>query len=276
MKGVHSGMDIILGRGNSNKALVRLLLPLMEKAGAMIVSFEGGTLRNAIPRESFATIALPVSKVATAKKIVNKHFKEMKVELAAHEPTLNITLTDCKKPARAIDADVALKAVKAIYACPNGVERMSDAVPGLVETSNNLAMVKSGNGKIEVNCLMRSSVDSAKDIYSTSLRSVFELAGAEVRLTGGYSGWQPNMNSAILHTMKSVYKKLYGNEPEVKAIHAGLECGILGGTYPNWDMISCGPTIRSPHSPDEKVNIPSVEKWWNYVVEILKEAPVKK
>ena len=123
---------------------------------------------------------------------------------------------------------------------------------------------------------MRSSVDSAKDVYASSLKSVFDLAGAEVKLTGGYPGWKPNMDSDILATMKTIYKKLYGKEPEVKAIHAGLECGILGGTYPNWDMISCGPTIRSPHSPDERVNINTVEKWWNYIVAVLKDAPVKK
>lgn len=200
----------------------------------------------------------------------------MKSELSAHEPTLNVEIKAAKKPAKAIDPVVATKAVKAIYACPNGVERMSDAMPGLVETSNNLAIVKSGNGKIDIKCLMRSSVDSAKDVYASSLKSVFDLAGAEVKLTGGYPGWKPNMDSDILATMKTIYKKLYGKEPEVKAIHAGLECGILGGTYPNWDMISCGPTIRSPHSPDERVNINTVEKWWNYIVAVLKDAPVKK
>jgi dipeptidase D len=153
---------------------------------------------------------------------------------------------------------------------------MSDAMPGLVETSNNLAIVKSEDGKIQIKCLMRSSVDSAKDILAQSLASVFILAGAKVEFSGGYPGWKPNMDSDILATMKVVYKDLYGNEPEVKAIHAGLECGILGGIYPNWDMISCGPTIRSPHSPDERVNIDTVEKWWSYVVKVLEKAPVKK
>ncbi len=276
MKGGHSGMDIVLGRGNANKALVRVLLPLVRDAKALISEFEGGTLRNAIPRESFATIALPKEKIRSAKKIVEKHFKEMSIELAAHEPDLKITLEECKKPARIIEPQAALRMVQAIYACPNGVERMSDAMKGLVETSNNLAIVKVKGGKAEVKCLMRSSVDSAKIVYSEALKAVFELAGAEVKLSGGYPGWKPNMDSAILKTMKSVYKKLYGNEPKVMAIHAGLECGILGGTYPQWDMISCGPTIRSPHSPDERVNIETVGKWWNYIVEILKEAPVKK
>jgi dipeptidase D len=276
LKGGHSGMDIILGRGNANKSLVRILLPLIRDAKALIANFEGGTLRNAIPRESFATLAIPADKVKTAQKLVNKHFRAMAEELSAHEPNLKITFEECKRPARIIDPVIALKAVRSIYACPNGVERMSDAMTGLVETSNNLAIVKAEKGKIEVKCLMRSSVDTAKAIHAEALKAVFDLAGADVKFTGGYPGWKPNMESPILETMKSVYKKLYGKEPKVMAIHAGLECGILGGTYPEWDMISCGPTIRSPHSPDERVNIETVGKWWNYIVAILKEAPEKK
>lgn len=276
LKGGHSGMDIILGRGNANKALVRILLPLMKDLGVRLSSIEGGSLRNAIPREGFATLAIPSAKVKDAQAIVERHFAEMVNELAAHEPNLNIVLEKCDTPSVLIDQTTALNLVKSVYACPNGVERMSDAMPGLVETSNNLAIVKSANGKIEINCLLRSSVDSAKDVLGAAITSVFELAGAEVKLAGGYPGWKPDVNSDILKTMKVVYKNLYGNEPEVKAIHAGLECGILGGNYPNWDMISCGPTIRSPHSPDERVEIATVEKWWNYVVEVLKNAPVKK
>lgn len=276
MKGGHSGLDIFLGRGNANKSLVRILLPLIKEAKAKIGSFEGGNLRNAIPRESFAKIAVPVEKVKSAKKLVGKHFKEIVNELSAQEPNIKITIEECKVPSKVIDDTTALKAIQAIYACPNGAERMSDAMVGLVETSNNLAIIKAHAGKIDVKCLLRSSVDSSKEVLAASLSAVFELAGADVKLTGGYPGWKPDVNSAILASMKNIYKNMYGKEPEVKAIHAGLECGILGGTYPNWDMISCGPTIRSPHSPDERVNIPTVEKWWNYVVQVLKEAPVKK
>ena len=276
LKGGHSGMDIVLGRGNANKTIVRLLLPLIEEFGARVSSIEGGSLRNAIPREAFAHLAIAASNEKGAKDLVARHLAEIKSELSAHEPDLNIVLERADLPAEVIDADTALKAVLAVYGSPNGVERMSDAMPGLVETSNNLAIVKSENGKIQVKCLMRSSVDSAKDILAQSLGSVFKLAGAEVEFTGGYPGWKPNMNSDILSTMKEVYKDLYGREPEVKAIHAGLECGILGGIYSNWDMISCGPTIRSPHSPDERVNIETVEKWWNYVIKVLEKAPVKK
>lgn len=276
LKGGHSGMDIVLGRGNANKTIVRLLLPLIEEFGARVASIEGGSLRNAIPREAFAHLAIAASNEKGAKDLVARHLAEIKSELSAHEPDLNIVLERADLPAEVIDAGTALKAVLAVYGSPNGVERMSDAMPGLVETSNNLAIVKSENGKIQVKCLMRSSVDSAKDILAQSLGSVFKLAGAEVEFTGGYPGWKPNMNSDILSTMKEVYKDLYGREPEVKAIHAGLECGILGGIYSNWDMISCGPTIRSPHSPDERVNIETVEKWWNYVIKVLEKAPVKK
>jgi dipeptidase D len=275
LKGGHSGMDIILGRGNANKILVRVLLPMLKELGVELASIDGGSLRNAIPREAFAKVVIPSSNVEAAKSLIESHLNDIKAELVAHEPTVNIELVACEKPESVIEKSVALNVVKSVYSCPNGVERMSDAMPGLVETSNNLAIVKSENGVIEVKTLMRSSVDSAKDILAQSIASVFELAGAEVTFSGGYPGWKPNVDSAILKTMKSVYKDMFGKEPEVKAIHAGLECGILGGPYPHWDMISCGPTIRSPHSPDERVEIETVEKWWNYVVEVLKNAPVK-
>ena len=162
-----------------------------------------------------------------------------------------------------------------VYGCPNGVIRLSDSMPGLVETSTNLASVKSENGKIFVQCLLRSSVDSAKEDLCQMVESVFLLAGADVSFSGSYPGWKPDMNSSILKTMQSVYEKMHGRIPEIKAIHAGLECGILGGVYPNFDMISFGPTIRFPHSPDEKVHIESVQKFYDYLVETLKNAPVK-
>ena len=276
LKGGHSGMDIALGRGNANKCMVRVLLPLMKDLGARLASVDGGSLRNAIPREAFATLAIPTQNVAAAQKVVAQHLADIKNELVAHEPDVKITLDKCDAPTTLIDEKTGMNLVKAVYVCPNGVERMSDAMPGLVETSNNLAIVKSENGKIEVKNLMRSSVDSAKEILANSIVCGFELAGAQVTLAGGYPGWKPNMDSDILKTMKSVYKNLYNKEAEVKAIHAGLECGILGGTYTNWDMISCGPTIRSPHSPDERVEIETVDKWWIYIVEVLKNAPVKK
>jgi len=273
--GGHSGMDIILYRANANKVMARALLPLVRDLGAKLISVEGGNMRNAIPREAEAVIALPADKLEAAKAAVAKVEAEVKVEYAATDKDAKVFLEDAAVAGEAICDKVALALCRALYACPNGVERMSDAMPGLVETSNNMAIVKSENGTIKVHSLMRSSVDTAKDDLAERMRAVFELAGAEISFTGGYSGWAPNMASPILKEMKAVYEKLYGKQPAVMAIHAGLECGILGGTYPNWDMVSCGPTIFSPHSPDERVEIDSVGKWWDFVVEVLKEAPRK-
>ena len=273
--GGHSGMDIILCRANANKVLVRALLPLLRDLDARLINIEGGNMRNAIPREGVAYIAVPEAKLAEAKALVAKVEAEVKVEYAATDKDAKVFLEDAPISGEAICQQVALNLCKALYACPSGVERMSDAMPGLVETSNNMAIVKSENGTISVHSLMRSSVDTAKDDLAEKMRAVFELAGAEVSFRGGYSGWAPNMASPILKEMKSVYEKLYGKQPAVMAIHAGLECGILGGTYPNWDMVSCGPTIFSPHSPDERVEIDSVGKWYDFVVEVLKEAPKK-
>jgi dipeptidase D len=177
-------------------------------------------------------------------------------------------------PSTVIDKDTQDRLFKSIQACPNGVMRMSDDMESLVETSTNLASVKMADSKIKVQCLLRSSVDTAQKDLGDMIESVFLLAGADVVLDGTYPGWKPNMNSAILKTMQGVYQQLYGKIPEIKAIHAGLECGLLGGVYPNWDMISFGPTIRYPHSPDEKVEIASVGKFWNYLVSTLENAPV--
>ena len=273
--GGHSGMDIILYRANANKVMTRALLPLLRDLGAKLINVEGGNMRNAIPREAVANIAVPADKLEEAKAIVAKVEAEVKVEYAATDKDAKVFLEDAPIAGEAICQQVAVNMCRALYGCPSGVERMSDAMPGLVETSNNMAIVKSENGVINVHSLMRSSVDTAKDDLAEKMRAVFELAGAEVSFRGGYSGWAPNMASPILKEMKAVYEKLYGKQPAVMAIHAGLECGILGGTYPNWDMVSCGPTIFSPHSPDERCEIDSVGKWWDFVVEVLKNAPKK-
>lgn len=275
LRGGHSGMEINQGRGNANKIMVRLLLPMLRDMDARLLSIEGGNMRNAIPREAVACIALPAGRLAEAEALTARVLAEAQNEYGPVDPGLEISLSAAECQGPAIDRETALKAVRAVYACPNGVDRMSFAMENLVETSNNLAIVKSENGQIFVKTLMRGSIDSAKLDLSESIRAVFELAGATVELTGGYSGWQPNMASPILKAMKETYRELYGVEPAVRAIHAGLECGILGGIYPNWDMISCGPTIRSPHSPEERVNIATVEKWWKFVIRALEKAPLK-
>lgn len=283
--GGHSGMDIVLCRANANKVAARVLLPLLRDAGVKLVDLEGGTLRNAIPREAFATLYVPENKVADAKAIVDKVAAEVKAEYAATDPAAEFIFRpyECKEgeccdhcdDCKYVADEDALRFVRAILACPDGVDRMSDAMPGLVETSNNMAMVRIERGVFTVKSLLRGSVDTGKEFLATKLEAVFNLAGAKVEFTGGYSGWAPNNASPILHTMKQVYKELFGTEPKVMAIHAGLECGILGGIYPHWDMVSFGPTLLSPHSPDERAYIPSVQKSWDFLKAVLENIPMK-
>ncbi|MDE5956621.1 MAG: M20/M25/M40 family metallo-hydrolase, partial [Bacteroidales bacterium] len=283
-KGGHSGMDIILCRANANKVAARLLYALISEADVKLVDFEGGTLRNAIPREAFATVYVEPGKLALAEAAVARIAAEVKEEYKVADPGAEFIFTpyECAEgeccsheDCMYVCEEAAMRFVKAVLACPDGVERMSDQMPGLVETSNNMAMVTIYRGQFKVSTLLRSSVDSAKEALALKIRSVFELAGCDVEFSGGYSGWAPNAASPILAAMKSVYAELYGNEPAVMAIHAGLECGILGGTYPNWDMVSCGPTLLSPHSPDERANIPSVDKCWEFLKAVLAAVPEK-
>ncbi len=275
LKGGHSGMDIVLERGNANKVIFRLLQITNDKFDVHLTDIQGGSLRNAIPREAFATVLIHESKVGEWKAIVGEFEAIVKAELSTTDPGLKISTEPTDLPDKMISDGVQSRLTKAVNGCPNGVIRVSQDMPGLVETSSNLAVVKLDGSEIVVQCLLRSSVDSAKDDLANSIGSVFALAEARVEFAGGYPGWKPNMNSAILKTMQETYKGLYGKIPETKAIHAGLECGLLGGVYPNWDMISFGPTIRSPHSPDEKVNIETVGKFFNWLLETLKNVPKK-
>jgi len=283
-KGGHSGMDIILCRANANKVAARILYALVKEAGVKLLDLEGGTLRNAIPREAFATVYVPKDKVSLAEAVAGREFAAVQAEYAATDPDASMTFEPyvCQKGESCdpqdclyVEENAAMRFLQAIIACPDGVERMSDAMPGMVETSNNMAMVKIYRGEFMVKSLLRSSVDSAKELLATKMACVFELAGAEISFTGGYSGWAPNAASPILHTMKKVYSDMFGHEPKVMAIHAGLECGILSGAYPHWDMVSCGPTLLSPHSPDERANIPSVPKVWEFLKAVLVNIPVK-
>lgn len=275
LKGGHSGMDIPLGRGNANKLAFRYLKHAIETHGVRIADIEGGSLRNAIPREAFVTVLVPEGNVDAMKKCVAEYECIYKAELNRTEPDLKMEVLDAEMPEFVMDADTAMKLALGVYGCPNGVIRMSDSMPGTVETSTNLAIVKTVGDKVEVCCLLRSSVDTAKKDLTNMIGSVFTLAGAKVEFDGEYPGWKPNPDSDILEVMQNVYNEKYGKIPEIKAIHAGLECGLLGAVYPNWDMISFGPTIRFPHSPDEKVNIATVEKFWDFLVETLKNVPVK-
>lgn len=276
LKGGHSGMDINLGRGNSNKLLFRFLKTYAQELGLRISTIQGGSLRNAIPRESFATVVLPVGNVEKLQAAIQEAEAIYKAELSAKEPDLMVAAEAVAMPEFIIDTCTQFRLTNAILACPNGAVRMIDSMPGTVETSNNLAIVQSKEDKIVVNSLLRSSVETAKEALAQSIRAVFELAEADnIEFEGGYPGWKPNPDSAILKEMQEIYEKLYGKRPAIMAIHAGLECGILGSKYPHWDMISFGPTLCSPHSPDERVNIPSVDKFWEYLKETLKNVPVK-
>ena len=274
-QGGHSGMDIILCRANANKLLARALLPLVRDYGVRLASVEGGNMRNAIPREAEAVVLIPDGKVGEVDQYLHELLPVLKTEYAATDPQIYVGMRACKEPEACMAEEDALRCMRALLSVPEGVERMSDQMPGMVETSNNTAIVRTENGKFVIRTLMRSSVDSAKEALTEKMRAVIELAGGTVEFTGGYSGWAPDAESPVLHTMKSVYEKLYGKTPAVLAIHAGLECGIIGGKYPGLDMVSCGPTIMSPHSPDERLHIPSVEKCWNFLKAVLEAVPEK-
>ncbi len=275
LKGGHSGMDIHLGRANSIKILFRFLKYASDEYGIRIASVEGGGMRNAIPREAEAVVAVPSSVAKDFEKSVREYESVFRKEFSNTEPDLAFTFEKNGLPGSLFDSATQERLIFSVYGCPNGVIRMSDSIPGLVETSTNLASITSGGDKISLQCLMRSSVDSAKDDLANMIESVFRLAGGKVEFAGAYPGWKPNMDSEILRIMKDVYREMYGKLPEIKAVHAGLECGLLGGIYPHIDMISFGPEIINPHSPDEKVHIESVEKFWNYLLETLKNIPEK-
>lgn len=273
--GGHSGIEIILERGNANKIMARLLLKTQKEVGLRLAAIDGGGLRNAIPREAIATVMVPEAQVESLSKLVKTIAETVSAELKEVDDNVTILLSDTAIPASVMDLDSQNRLLNAIQGCPNGVFRMSPSIKGLVQTSTNLARVVSENGTIRMQALLRSSVDSEKEYLAETMSSVFTLAGAEVTPSGGYSGWNPDMSSPILKTMTASYEALYGQEPAVMAIHAGLECGLLGGKYPGLDMISFGPTICYPHSPDEKVNIASVGKFWDYLLHTLAHAPKK-
>jgi len=275
LKGGHSGVDIHLGRGNANKIFFRILKEITEKLGVRLADIQGGSLRNAIPREAFGLVIVKSKKAEVLLALVAELAETIKTELENVEPNLAIELEKAKMPNKIMSKSIQKKLTNAVWAAPNDVVRMSDTMQGTVETSSNLAIVKSVKDKIEVSCLVRSFSESAKLALASRLDSVFSLAGACVVCEGSYPGWKPDVNSEILEVMTKLYEKQFKKKPELLAMHAGLECGILGSTYTNWDMISIGPTIKYPHSPDEKVNIATVQKYWDFLLNVLENIPVK-
>lgn len=273
LKGGHSGMDIHKGLGNANKIMNRLLFLGSENAKIKIAKIQGGSLRNAIPRESVAVVLVPPKKQKKFQKYFNNWSATIKEEMAITEPDLEIALKEAKRPKSILPKAVQSTLLKAIYTAHNGVYAWSASFDNLVESSNSIARVEVAKGSIMIACLTRSSIDSGKMDLANSLRAAFELAHCKVLYSGDYPGWNPNPNSEILEVLKKEYKKIFKSEPHVAACHAGLECGILGKNYPEIDMISFGPTIKGAHSPDERVSIASVQKFWKYTLAILKNIP---
>ena len=275
LKGGHSGIQIVAQRANANKLLFRLLNAEAAKRGLLLASVDGGGLRNAIPREAEAVVLVPAAEYAAFAEAVKSYEKTVVAEFAGIEDSVSVRAELCDAPAAIIPADVASKLIRAVAGCPDGVVRMSAAMPGLVQTSSNLARVVSDGTTVRLQALLRSSVRSEKEALGEAIAAVFALAGARTELTGSYDGWNPDMSSPILKAMTASYEQLYGRKPAVTAIHAGLECGIIGSNYPGLDMISFGPTICYPHSPDEKVEIASVAKFYDFLVRTLANIPQK-
>ncbi len=276
LSGGHSGMDIIKGRGNANKIMNRFFWGADKDFGLRIVSIDGGSLRNAIPRESTAVVLVPHKKLNDLKAHWEGLTKEIQLEFATTDPAVQVKFTDSSvNDNQAMALADQQKLILAIQACHDGVKRMSPDVKDLVESSNNLARVEVKNGNAQAKCLTRSDRESGKWDLAHSVAAPFHMLGAEVNHSGSYPGWKLDPNARMLGMMKALYKELFKEEPKILACHAGLECGLLGQHYPHLEMISFGPTIRGAHSPDERVNIKSVQKFWGYLQEALKRIPLK-
>lgn len=269
LTGGHSGMDIHKGRGNANKIMNRILANAAAKFGAGVVSIDGGGLRNAIPRESAAEVLLPESQAVAFEGYCNELHTTLKHEYQTTDPNLAISIEKADCGSEVLNSEFQKVLLATLYACPNGIYRMSPDIEGLVQTSNNLARVLVKQGNYTLQCLTRSSVDSEKTDLAEAICQVLGLCGGELTQTGSYPGWTPAPSSGIVKLMREIYVNRFGEEPHVNACHAGLECGILSTNYPGMEMISFGPNIRGAHSPDEKVQISSVQKFWGYLLEVL-------
>jgi dipeptidase D len=266
-------MDIHKGLGNANKIMNRLLFNGQQKFDLQVSEINGGSLRNAIPRESVSVIVVSKNVTDGFEQEMAQWIKDIKTEFKTMEPGLSISFESTEMPKNVMDLSAQKQIINAIYTAHNGVYRMSADIANLVETSNNVARVIVKNGEISIACLTRSSVETSKIDLANALRSAFELAECKVVFSGSYPGWTPNVSSPILDILVHLYEKQNNQKPKVVACHAGLECGILGTNYPGMDMISFGPTILGAHSPDERASISSVQKYWKFVLEILKHIP---
>ena len=269
LRGGHSGLD------NANKLLIRVVHDLVVEFGCTLASFEGGNMRNAIPREAHAVLLFNPEDTADLNDYIQEYEAQLNAEYTPIESDMKLLVEEVPVPATVVPEEIQDNLIDALMACQNGVMRMIPTVPDTVETSSNLAIVTIGGGKADFRILARSSSDTMKDFLADSLEACFSMAGMKVEFSGAYSGWQPNVDSPILHAMVASYEQQFGTKPAVKVIHAGLECGIIGATYAGLDMVSFGPTLRSPHSPDERAYIPSVAKFYDFLVATLEQTPEK-
>lgn len=267
--GGHSGLEINVGRGNANKMMARLVQDAIANFEACLSSWHGGNMRNAIPREAEVILTLPKENVAALKEAVAEWRQTFIDEFGAVETGLALEIKEVERPAMIVPQEIQDNLVNALCACHNGVFRFIPEVPNIVETSSNLAIVEIAGGHAMFKILIRSSRDSMRECLAETLESAFSMAGMKVELSGDYPAWQPNPKSEIVELMKNVYRELFGAENHVQVIHAGLECGVIGAHKPGMDMVSFGPTLRSPHTPNERCFIPSVDKYWQFVLTTL-------
>ncbi|KFZ37049.1 aminoacyl-histidine dipeptidase [Shewanella mangrovi] len=275
LKGGHSGVNIHLGRGNANKILARFLFDNADELGLTLTDFTGGSLRNAIPREAFATITVPAAQVDALASAVSEFQALLRTELAIADADVKVSISPVELPAEQFSAATQAQLLSLLHACPNGVIRMSDEVEGVTETSLNLGVITTEADKVVALCLIRSLIDSGRDNVCSQLAALGKLAGAQVAFSGAYPGWKPDNESEVMAIVRNTYQDIYHKEPVIMVIHAGLECGLFKEPYPTMDMVSIGPTIRYPHSPDEKVNITTVGQYWQLLLAVLARIPTK-
>ncbi|CDH28255.1 aminopeptidase D (aminoacyl-histidine dipeptidase) [Xenorhabdus bovienii str. Jollieti] len=275
LKGGHSGGDIHLGLGNANKLLARFLAAHSDELNLKLIDFQGGTLRNAIPREGSTVIAIPTTQLEKLHQLKDDYLDTLRNEYAVVEANLIVLLDEIETSSQALTTDCQTRFLSMLNTIPNGVIRMSDVAEGVVETSLNVGVVTMEEDKVEIICLIRSLIDSGKAYVVDMLNSLAKLADAETATSGNYPGWQPDANSPVMHLVRETYQQLFDKIPNIMVIHAGLECGLFKKPYPDMDMVSIGPTIRGAHSPDEKVHIKSVGQYWQLLTAILKAIPVK-
>ena len=275
LKGGHSGVDIHTGRANANKLLVRFLLEASKQHDIRLTELNGGSLRNAIPREANASFVVSADKVDQLKASLKQYLATIKQNLASVEPDIDMLLIAPETFEQCWQSPIQMTILRALNACPNGVIRMSDDIEGIVETSLNLGVIRCKGKKFTALTLIRSLHDDGRLDAQTSVQSIFELAGANIEFSGAYPGWKPDTSSAIMQTVRETYQQLFDKTPEIMVIHAGLECGLFKTAYPSWDMVSFGPTIKFPHSPDEKVDITTVGQYWQLLVAVLAAIPTK-